>query len=60
MREYKNVIVAYSIMILLIIFLYKSNTPKSINELQKIVESGASFIPFSMDTVMLHHFKPKV
>ena len=30
------------------------------NELQKIVESGASFIPFSMDSVMLHHPKPKV
>ena len=30
------------------------------DELQKIVESGASFIPFSMDTVMLHHYKPKV
>ena len=30
------------------------------NELQKIVESGASFIPFSMDSVMLHHYKPKV
>ena len=28
-------------------------------ELKKMIESGATFIPFSMDTVMLHNIRPR-